>query len=144
MKDQIIFSILGGLLGYIGALFQHRLESKRLKSSEVRQEKMRIYSNVLTELSSLFMNPEKLIDELSDPTHKRSFALRLGRILGPARLVASDKLEEMLRDLFDKEVAWHDSMESSDTEKQNELSQIATTARMNVEREMRKEIKAGK
>jgi len=90
------------------------------------------------------MNPEKLIDELSDPTHKRSFALRLGRILGPARLVASDKLEEMLRDLFDKEVAWHDSMESSDTEKQNELSQIATTARMNVEREMRKEIKAGK
>lgn len=144
MRDQIIFSILGGLLGYIGALFQHRLESKRRRISEVRTEKMRVYSNVLTELSSLFVNPDKILNELADPIHKRFFALRLGRILGPARLIASEKLEKMLRDLYEKEIAWHDSLDSSDIKKQNELAEIATTVRLDVESEMRKEINTKK
>jgi hypothetical protein len=68
MREQIIFSILGGLLGYVGAMFQHWLETKRQRTSDIRQEKMRVYSSVLTELGSLFLDPKELIIELADPS----------------------------------------------------------------------------
>lgn len=140
MKDQIFFLFLGGLLASFGAILQHKLELRRLKTSELRQEKLRIYSNVLTELSSLFLDPKNIVNELSDPVLKHTFALRLGRVLGPARLVASDNLEEKLRDLYDKEVAWHDSLDKGDNDRKIRLAEEATSARILVGKEMRNEL----
>jgi len=141
MKEQLIFSLLGGLIGYVGAMFQHRLESKRQRISDIRQEKMRVYSTVLTELGSLFMDPRELINEISNPDFHKTFALRLGRILAPARLIASDKLETCLKDLYEKEVDWHNSFDKKDEKEKKRLADLATTARMLVETEMRKELK---
>ena len=132
--------LLGGLLGYVGALIQHKLESIRQRKSEFRQEKMRIYSNVLTELSTLFMDSKDIVKEMTDPIYKKTFTLRLGRILGPARLIASENLKNYLRELFDKEVAWHNSLDTKDTTELDSLAEEATNARILVENEMRKEL----
>ncbi len=102
---------------------------------------MRVYSSVLTELGSLFMDPKELISEISNPDLHKTFALRLGRILAPARLIASDKLEACLRDLYEKEVDWHNSFVKKDEEEKKRLAELATNARMLVEAEMRKELK---
>ena len=145
MKEQIVFLLIGGIVGYVGALLQHTLESKRQRASEIRLEKMRIYSNVLTELGGLFIDSENLINDLSNPTYNLKFELRLGRILAPARLIASNKLEEKLRELYDKEVEWHKDL-SSRKKKENEdktdtLGNEATKVRMEVEKEMRNELR---
>jgi len=70
------------------------------------------------------------------------FGNRLGRILGPARLISSDKLESMLRDLYSDEVEWHDYMAKHPEvdEKWEQLADKATRSRMKVEREMRIEL----
>jgi hypothetical protein len=147
MKEQLLLLFCGCILGYSGALLQHLLESKRRKASEIRLEKMRIYSNVLTELSGVFVNTETYASDLSHSDFMFKLTNRLGRILGPARLIASDKLEAKLRNLYDKEVAWHqyryDNLTNpEDTrEYENELAEAATATRIDVEQEMRNELK---
>ncbi len=147
MIEQLLLLLCGGILGYSGALLQHILESKRRRASEIRLEKMRIYSNVLTELSGVFITTETYVSDLLHPDFMFKLTNRLGRILGPARLIASDKLEVKLRDLYTKEVAWHqyryDNLTNSEDtrEYENELAEAATATRMNVEQEMRNELK---
>jgi hypothetical protein len=142
MKEEIVFTIIGGLLGYVGALIQHKLESKRQRNSEIRQEKIKIYSTVLTEMSGLFIDTEKYVADSTRSDYKFKFGNRLGRILGPARLISSEKLETMPRDLYSDEVDWHDYMSNNPEvdEKWEQLADKATNSRMNVEREMRKEL----
>jgi hypothetical protein len=108
MKEQLLFLIVGGIIGYFGSLIQHSLELKRLRASELRQEKLKIYSSVLMELGGLFIDIESLLKESTTPLYNFKFSNRLGRILGPARLVASDILEEKLRILYEAEVKWHE------------------------------------
>lgn len=69
----------------------------------------------------------------------------MGRILGPARLVASEELVKELRDMYSDEVAWHKYMveqrETESDEKWTLLDEAATKSRMAVETWMRKEIR---
>lgn len=142
MEKEIIFLILGAFGGYLGAMIQHSLELRRSRISEIRQEKIKIYSNVLYELSGLFIDPEKYSDNLKDSNYIFKFSNRLGRILGPARLIASNKLENKLRALYDDEVAWHKYMaQGKNSEESDRLGDIATKTRMETEQEMRKELK---
>jgi hypothetical protein len=63
--------------------------------------------------------------------------------LGPARLIASNELEDKLRDLYNKEIEWHKQLAKDwgkeSTEEDKMFGDVATEARMAVEREMRKE-----
>lgn len=52
MNEGMFFTIVGGIIGYVGSIIQHNLETKRQRKSEIRQEKIRIYSKVLSELST--------------------------------------------------------------------------------------------
>lgn len=144
MKEGIFFTLVGGILGYIGSIIQHNLETKRQRESEIRQEKIRIYSKVLTELSGLFIDAENYAVDSASTLYAFKFSIQLGRILGPARLIASEELENKLRDLYSDEVAWHDYMaeqkETKPDEKWTQLAETATRSRMQVETIMRKEI----
>lgn len=142
MSQSIYYILLGGVIGYIGAVIQHFLESSRRKKSEIRQEKIKIYSKVLGDLGSLFIDKETFRTDIQNTDHEFKFALDLGRILAPARLLASNKLEEKLRDLFDNEVKWHHYLcgKSRDDEAEKALAMLTTKVRMEVEKEMKKEI----
>lgn len=145
MKEGIFFTIVGGIIGYVGSIIQHNLETKRQRKSEIRQEKIRIYSKVLIELSGLFIDAENYIVDSANPFYTFKFTNRLGRILGPARLIASDDLEKKLRDMYSDEVSWHKYMveykETKPDEKWIQLAEAATKSRMAVETKMRKEIR---
>jgi hypothetical protein len=77
---------------------------------------------------------------LPTPHFPKTFALKLGRILAPARLIASDRLLTCLRDLFEKEIKWHDSFGKKDETENDRLGALATKARMLVETEIRREL----
>ena len=145
MEKEIGFLIAGGIIGYAGSIVQHFLESRRKRISEIRQEKIRVYSNVLSELGGLFLNPEKLSKDLVDPLYSFKFGNRLGRLLGPARLIASSPLDEKLRDLYSDETAFHDywsrNTKQGKNDEWNKLADKATASRKTVEQEMRKELK---
>ena len=140
MRNEIVFLVLGGLIGYIGALINHKLESKRIKLSELRQEKLKIYSAVLSEMSASFMNSENILNEFKNPVNLTIFTMKLGKILAPARLIASKRLMELLRDLYEKEVAWYNLIINNNTTNYNEIANISLKARYIVEEEMRREL----
>ncbi len=142
MNSQIFYLLVGGLVGYGGSIIQNILELNRQKRSTIRQEKLKIYSQVVSELGSLFIDKDTLQQDILNKEHSLKFRLKLGKILAPARLIASDKLEEMLRDLFEKETEWHDYLcKNSNSENEERLGDIATKARIEVEKEMRNELR---
>jgi hypothetical protein len=145
MKEGLLFLLVGGIIGYFGSIIQHSLELKRTRASELRQEKLKIYSHVLMELSGLFLDIDSFLNELSLPNYRFKFSNRLGRILGPARLIASDKLEMKLRDLYTAEVEWQEYLSKHEgievDEKGKKLGDAATKARTDVEQAMRLELK---
>lgn len=143
MTSQVSYLILGAFLGYGGHFIQNILEATRQKNNSIRQEKIRIYSQVVSELGSLFLDKDSYKNELLSNDHLFKFSLNLGKILAPARLIASDNLEEKIRDLYDKEIDWHKSLfnSTSSEEEEEKLAAIATQARLEVEKEMRNELK---
>jgi hypothetical protein len=145
MTTELTYIIIGGFIGYLGAYLNHKLENFRIKTSEIRLEKLKIYSNVLIELGGLFIDTDKFETQLLETNYMFKFSNKLGRILAPARLISSDSVEEKIRLVFDKEIEWHQCMyDNANKEKKEDdtvLAEEATKARMNLEKAMKNELK---
>ena len=143
MKEGLLYVLLGGFIGYGSSILNHIFAIRKQKKDEIWKEKIRIYSKVIEELGKSFHELENFSNSDLSPVEKTKFTLRLGSILAPARLVASDELETKLRDLFEDEIAWFDTLgDKNITEKnKNEISERLFKARYNVEKLMRKELK---
>jgi len=131
------------LIGYGSSILQHIFAIRRQKKDEIWKEKIRIYSKVIEELGKSFLDLETFPNSFFNPIEKTKFTLRLGSILAPARLVASDELEAKLRDLFDEEIAWFDTFSNKNITENDkkEISDRSFTIRYKVEQVMRKELK---
>ncbi len=143
MKKEILFMLLGGVIGYVSAFLQHVLETNRQIKNEIRKEKIKIYSKTLSQLNSgVAANPvEGMREELSDSDYLHKFRLRLGYILSQARLVASKELEFELRKLYDLEIMWREEIISApDSKKCWELNEQRVKQVIRIESIMRKEI----
>lgn len=144
--NEILCVILGAALGYFGAFIQYRLDIKKQRVSDLRLEKIKIYSNVISELSGLWTSTDELLNDLSDPVRKVIFRMRIGRLLGPARLIASQNLEEKIRELYEKLDEWFDDTfdESNKENKEGGVSSSENLCSLQfiVESMMRKEIEA--
>jgi len=141
------FVIIGGLIAYFGSIINHALESRRNRKNDLRQEKIRIYSDVIKNIGSVFIDKDNLERNFKDPLYISKFSLWLGSVLAPARLVADKELNTLLRELFEAEVKCHkklfekkDDEEKEDDEEKNDELNNAAKFRYMVESEMRKEI----
>ncbi len=143
MENEFLFILLGGIVGYVGAILQHILETNRQIKNEIRKEKIKIYSKTLSQLNSgVAINPvDGMQEELSDPDYLHKFKLRLGYILSQARLIASCRLESELRKLYDLEIAWREEiMINPSSKKCQNLNHQTAQQVIKVESIMRKEI----
>ena len=92
-----MLGIVGTLAGVIvGALINHVLEKGRNRESLILNKKIKVYSNILVELSSVFQARETnlALDRLSLSKMKSKIAVTLSA----GRLLAGEKLEKRLRD----------------------------------------------
>jgi hypothetical protein len=118
MEEQVIYIIGGAMLGYFGFFLQHKLELNRKYKSEIRQEKIKIYSNVLSELNGGCIDIDKIRNLNKKKNHLdiMEFRFRLGRIIGPAKLIAPMQLNLCLDELMNLELQLYELLVSSDLE----------------------------
>ena len=143
MNEGLLYVLVGGLIGYGSSVLQYVFALKRQKKEEIWKEKIRIYSKVLEELGKSFVDLDNFPNNLFDPVGKTMFNLRLGSILAPARLVASDELETELRNLYDEEVAWFENLNNKSVSENDKkfIADKSIEIRYKVEQLMRKELK---
>jgi hypothetical protein len=143
MKEGLLYVLVGGLIGYGSSILNYIFAIRKQRKDEIWKEKIRIYSKVIEELGKSFLDLEEFPNSYLSPIEKTKFILRLGSILAPARLVASDELEIELRGLFDEEVAWFDTISNKNISENDikEISERSIKIRYKVEQLMRKELK---
>ena len=147
--------IIGGLLTIvgimIGAISNHIFESRRRKTSELRQEKIKIYTNFLTEIPKSI--DKEYINRIYNKSLNKQSEIRMykielrnkyKRIFSPAMRIASDDLFDKLMILFHKHTEFIttlvDTKNKSD-EDMKKLIEEASQALNIVEYEMRRELK---
>ena len=143
MSDSLVYVLVGGFIGYGGTILNYIFSLKKQHKDDIRKEKIRIYSKVLEELGKSFLDIETFPDVYYSSLGKTRFALRLGSTLAPARLVASDELEDKLRELYEEELAWFDTFNNESISENDKeiISERSIRIRYKVEQIMRKELK---
>ncbi len=143
MINGLVYVLVGGLIGYGGTILNYIFSIKKQQKDEIWKEKIRIYSKVIEELGKSFIDLETFPDSYFSLIGKTKFAIRLGSILAPARLIASDELETELRELYEEEIAWVDTFHNEDTLEDDKkvISDRSIKIKYKVEQLMRKELK---
>jgi hypothetical protein len=124
--------VIGTLSGIIvGAVLQYFFSKKQSKNQTLLGFKIKVYSNVLIKLNTVFQDGDATL--LTDPLFKEKVHFTMARTLTQARLLANPKLEKKLRDYYDCAIRyWTDK----DKKCGDEMSNLV----IEIEQLMRKEI----
>jgi len=142
--NNISYTLFGAIITLFFTWLKHYLEKSRNKSSEIRPVRIKIYSDVITEMGGVFTNPDKFETDIKDPNYLFKFENKLCRILAPAQLVSSDEVYKKIEDVYNNEIILHKYLFESqiiDKDYANKLENEATYSRRILVNAMRTEIK---